>query len=117
MNQNLKVTFNPVESGQTYQLIKFSGEFDKAGHSEVKEKLDMCVKDFNLKALVFDFQDLKFINSEGIGYLMEIHAHLTQRDRKLVIVGANAYVKDVFQAIGIMEIVPIYENLKEFLSK
>ncbi|MEK7085624.1 MAG: STAS domain-containing protein [Patescibacteria group bacterium] len=117
MPTNLKITVNEVEPNQDYQIIKFDGEFDKAGHSEIKEQLDKIVLNFNLKALIFDFNNLKFINSEGIGYLMEIHTHLVQRDRKLVIIGPNSHVKDVFTTIGIAEIVPIYNELNDFLNK
>lgn len=70
-----------------------------------------------MKYLLFDFTELQYINSEGIGYLMEIHAHLVQRDRELVVFGLNDHVKDVFQAIGIAEIIPIYGNLSDFLNR
>lgn len=117
MMPNLKITIKELEPNQDYQIVVFDGEFDKAGQTEVKEQLDSCVKDFSLKTLLFDFTRLLFINSEGIGYLMEVHAHLAQRDRKLVLIGPNAHVKDVFQTIGLIEIMPIYETLKDFLSK
>lgn len=117
MGPNLKITIAEGVTDGNYQLVSFDGDFDKAGHSEVREQLDKCVEDFSLKSLVFDFTNLKFINSEGIGYLMEIHTHLVQRERQLVIVGPNDHVKDVFETIGIAQIIPIYSNLSEFLSK
>lgn len=117
MGPNLKIEISKTEDGQNYQIIKFVGEFDKAGHTEIREQLNTSVKDFSLKFLIFDFAELKFINSEGIGYLMEIHTHLFQRDRQLVIIGANEHVTDVFKAIGIAEIIPIYTDLHAFLSR
>src|SRR3989338_4002524 len=117
MGPNLKITISEGLTDENYQLVKFDGDIDKAGHAEVREQLDKCITDFSLKSLVFDFTALKFINSEGIGYLMEVHTHLVQRERQLVIVGLNDHVKDVFEAIGIANIVPIYVNLSEFLSK
>jgi anti-anti-sigma factor len=115
MQPNLKLTVEKVTGN--YQVIKFNGEFDKAGHSEVKKELDKVVNDFSVEALIFDFSGLKFINSEGIGYLMEIHTHLVTRSKKLVILGLAANVKDVFQAIGINEIISIYENMDAYLNQ
>ena len=115
MEPNLKITIQDKQDN--YQVIEFEGEFDKAGHSNIKEELVAVVKKFDGKALIFNFSRLKFINSEGIGYLMEIHAHLVKLDKRLVIVGLNPNVKDVFNAIGIHEIIPIYSNLDAFLNK
>ena len=116
MNDNLRISFSEVNSTQSLQVVNFDGEFDKAGFSEIKDKITDFVKSFELKCLVFDFSILKFINSEGIGYLMEVHTHLIQRDRKLVIVGLSANVKDIFAAIGIAEIIPIFDSLNDYLK-
>jgi anti-anti-sigma factor len=116
MGPNLDIDVQPVPEGQSFQVVKFTGEFDKAGHMEIRGELDSAVDDFSAKSLVFDFSGLRFINSEGIGYLMEIHAHLIQRGRQLVIVGLAPNIKDVFEAIGIKEIMPIFADLSDFLN-
>ena len=115
MQANLKISISPLENNN--QVISFDGEFDKAGHSEISEELDNAVKDFQGTNLIFDFTRLKFINSEGIGYLMEIHTHLIKKDKKLIIVGLNSHVADVFKTIGMNEIIPISDTLDDFLKK
>lgn len=115
MEATLKIEVQPPN--EDYLVVKFDGEFDKAGHSEIREKLDSVAKDFDQKFLVFDFTRLVFINSEGIGYLMEIHTHLIKKDQKLVIIGLNDHVADVFKTIGISEIISIYDNLESFLNR
>lgn len=115
MQPNLNISVEPVTDH--YQVVHLQGEFDKAGFALIKEKLDDCVMKFTAKELVFDFSALKFINSEGIGCLMEIHTHLVKLDKKLVLIGVNPNVEDVFKAIGIDVIVPIYKDLAAFLNK
>jgi len=117
MKPNLSIKITETNEDKGYQIINFNGEFDKAGQTEIKDDLEKIVESFAGKSLVFNFENLKFINSEGIGYLMEIHTHLVQRGRKLVIVGVSARIADVFQAIGIHEIVPVYPSLDDFLKK
>jgi len=116
MQKNLSIEINSKNSDEKYDVVKFVGELDKVGHSDVDVELEKFVKSFTKKILVFDFAGLKFINSEGIGYLMEIHAFLMKNDKKLVIIGANSHVEDVFNTIGIQEIISIYANLTEFKS-
>ncbi len=117
MRSSLSIEVEELNKEKKYQLIKFAGEFDKPGQSEIKDELELIIKNFTGSSMVFDFNKLKFINSEGIGYLMEIHTHLVQKDQQLVIVALNSHVKDVFETIGIAEIITIRENLKDFLNK
>ncbi|MCX6734952.1 MAG: STAS domain-containing protein [Candidatus Peregrinibacteria bacterium] len=116
MNANLKINFLEADKTQNLQVVDFDGEFDKAGFAEIKDELTNFVKAFELKSLIFDFGKLKYINSEGIGFLMEVHTHLIQRDRKLVVVSLNANVKDIFTAIGIADIVPVFDSLNDYLN-
>ncbi len=117
MNQVLTLEIQAPVADKNYQLVAFDGEFDKAGFSAIKQQLDKLFKDFTANTLVFDFSNMTFINSESIGYLMEIHTHLAKTGKKLVIVAPKANVKDVFEAIGIQQIVPIFKDLSEFLAK
>lgn len=116
MNRNLTINLDEAKDEDKFQVVSFTGEFDKAGHSEIKEGLDSIVRDFKRVFLVFDFDNLKFINSEGIGYLMEIHTHLIKNDQKLVIIGLRDHIKDVFETIGINEIIPVFDDLDAFLN-
>lgn len=112
MQSTLTINIGELDKTTNSQIVTFDGEFDKAGHMDIKEKLDATVKNFQGGSLIFDFLRLKFINSEGIGYLMEIHAHLVKIGKRLVIVSPNAHTQDVFEAIGINEVIPVYKDLK-----
>jgi len=117
MEPTLTITSKEVAAGQNYQVVEFHGDFDKAGYTDVRPELDKAVQGLNLIDLIFDFTDLKFINSESIGYLMEIHAHLVKIGKALKLVGPNAHIKEVLQTIGIAEIIPIYDDLNSYLNK
>ncbi|MFA5948098.1 MAG: STAS domain-containing protein [Candidatus Gracilibacteria bacterium] len=114
MKSTLKLTTSSLE--KDHQIVQFDGDFDTAGFNDVKPDLDKIILNFKGKNLIFDFTKLQFINSSGIGYLMEVHAHLIKGGRTLVIVGSNDHVKDVFDAVGIAEIVKFYDKLDDFLK-
>jgi len=116
MKAHLLMKIEDLEKDKKYQVIKLEGEFDKLGHSEIKDELEELIKTFGASTIIFDFKKLKFINSEGIGYLMEIHTHLVKDDKQLVIVELNSHVKDVFETIGLGEIIPIHKNLNDFIN-
>lgn len=117
MSDKLKVDIEDLNKDNGVQVFKFSGDFDKAGYNDVRDDLNDAVKAFGGKALVFDFSGVQFINSEGIGYLLEVNNFLGKKDKKLVVVGVSAYVGDIFQTIGIQDIVAVYNKLSDFLKK
>lgn len=117
MSEKLQVEIKKSEENSGLEIVEFSGDFDKVGYNSVHDVLNAAVKGFEGKALVFDFNEVEFINSEGIGYLLEVHNFLAKKDKKLVIVGVNAYVDDIFQTIGIRDIVAIYKNVDDFLKQ
>lgn len=116
MKPTLTIEIGNSDSEKNYQVIKFTGEFDKAGYMENHGEIDDIVAGFQLKTLVFDFTALKFINSESIGYLVEIHSLLSEKGKQLVLVGADSHVKDVLKTIGISEIITLYETFKDFTN-
>jgi len=117
MEPTLTIEIGNSDNDKKYQVIKFTGEFDKAGYIDTHKEINSIVESFKMDTLVFDFTSLKFINSESIGYLVEIHTTLDQKGKKLVLVGADAHVKDVLKTIGISEIIPIYSTFKDFLTQ
>jgi len=48
---------------------------------------------------------------------MEIHSYLLDKEKKLVLIGVKNNIADIFDAIGLNEIVDIYPNLDSFLNK
>ncbi len=116
MEKNITLSIGKPDEAKGYMVVKFVGELDKAGHAEIRDELDDAVDKFILKTLVFDFTGLKFINSEGIGYVMEVNNHLTSKKQELVVVGLAANVADVFKAIGLKDVVKIHKSLDSFLN-
>jgi anti-anti-sigma factor len=116
MGKTLQIKVESANQEKDYQVIQFIGEFDKAGHLDIREELDAVVKDFKMASLVFDFNGLKFINSESIGYLMEIHTLLSKKKKKLVLVKPDAHVKEVLKTIGIADVIPMHTTLEAYLN-
>ena len=116
MGKTLEIKAGSPNKEKDYQVVKFIGEFDKAGHLDIREELDALVKDLGVSVLVFDFTGLKFMNSESIGYLMEIHTLLSKKKKKLVLVKPDAHVKEVLKTIGIADVIPMHTTLEAYLN-
>lgn len=104
------------EGGDNYSVISFWGNLDSFGLSEKRKVILDLVDKNDKKYLVFNFADLNFLNSESIGFLMQINEKLTINGNKLVIVQAKKNVLDVLEVIGLFETMPYYKKLEDFLS-
>lgn len=113
---NLSISILPPDEKKRYQVVKFHGELDKAGLLSIRERIDELVERFTGQYLAFDLSELDFINSESIGFLTTVHAHLIKTGKSLVILQARENVKDVFTVIGLFSIMNYFDNLPEFVN-
>ena len=112
----IKVTPQPIEPNTNYQVYTFEGELDKSNLNVVSE----AVKDFfvnNIENAIFDLTNLKFINSEGIGYLVSLHYKISKANKKVYIFGVQPNVQDIFNLIGIPTIIPCFSTLDEVIAE
>jgi stage II sporulation protein AA (anti-sigma F factor antagonist) len=111
---NLRIEVFPAKDN--YQVVEFKGNLDKIGLEKAEPMLEEVVNNLKVNFLVFNFEKLDFINSEGIGLMLTLHARLIKREMKLVIAGANSHVKDVFDVIGMTKIISCFDSLNECID-
>ena len=103
------------EGNEKYDIVKFWGNMDSFGLSEKKQDILKIVDVFQKKYLVFDFSDLNFVNSESISFLMQINEKLQSSNNSLVLVEAKKNVLDVLDVIGLLETMPYFKRMDDFL--
>lgn len=96
-----------------YTVVEFIGELDQATRTTGEEQILEIVKSTNYPYLIFDFKKLKFINSDGIGFLVAVQAKLSKKNCTLLIAAPQAHVLDVSQAIGLPSIIPHFATVNE----
>lgn len=103
--------------GQSYYTVYFSGELDETTVEKIKGQIDPIVDDTSVKKIIFDFNELKFINSHALGFLVSIQTHLSKENRNLVIAGAYGTVMDVMTLIGLPSIIKCVKDVKEAIKQ
>lgn len=110
--QKLSVIINNEPSLEKTQIVSFSGDFDGAAKDSIVE-LEKTVQSCNDGCtLIFDFAGLNYLNSFAIGQLVEWHNILNTKNGKILVVGANKNVEDIFSILGIASIFKIYPTLE-----
>ena len=63
--------------------------------------------------VVVDLASVKFVNSEGLGFLLHLGKDLAEQKRRLALAGPNRKVDRVIRMIGLDQLVPIFKTTAE----
>ncbi|MCS7204583.1 MAG: STAS domain-containing protein [Leptospiraceae bacterium] len=75
--------------------------------------------DFVRKSVFVDLSKTRFIDSSGVGALIQISEFLKQKSSKLLIIGINKSINTMFHLSGLNQVFTIIdkEKLKSYLSE
>ena len=92
-------------------VIKFSEEIDHHNCSVIKVKSDYEIQKYLPKKVVFDFKDVKFMDSSGIGMLIGRYKQIIRCGGCAEMKNVSRDVKRVFEMSGIFKIIPLVEEM------
>ncbi len=90
--------------------IRLNGELDEYSTRTIKEEIDDFI-DANpyLRCMTFDFKEVSFIDSTGLGFLIGRYKKLRENKAELLISNVSKQVDKVFRTSGIYKFVPIVD--------
>lgn len=92
-------------------IVKIQGELDHHTAEEVRDQMDAELDNNRIKNILFDFSELRFMDSSGIGVLMGRYKKISQRNGQAGVYNINPQVRRIFEISGLLRI------FKEFKSK
>lgn len=100
MQQNYK-----VKNTQEYTYIEFYGDIDDRVCPRYKQEISDLIEEHKSKDVVFDFKEVTFIDSSGIGMILGRYNQLKGHRRKLYVCETNAHIQKLFKISGIYTII------------
>jgi len=97
-------------------VIDLYGEIGPESIEIFKDKLSGLLNNFTQNVLIFNLNDLSYINSEGIGLIMNLINKATEAKREIILSGLEGEVKDVIELIGLQKIAKTFRHLGEALD-
>ena len=87
--------------------VKIDGELDHHNSKMVRENVDIEIKGGNIKTLIFDFSDLSFMDSSGIGIIMGRFQLMSLYGGRVVVENAPEYVKKIIFMSGLGDMIDV----------
>lgn len=100
--------------GQVAKLVKFQGQLDESNVDEKAKIIYQLLEQHpqNLY-LLFDFEELEYMNSKSIGYLTDWYGKITEGKGKIVIAKTRNNILDILQVVGLTQLINCYPTLDE----
>ena len=88
----------------------------EVGHhnaEEMKRKADKLIDRNHIKYVIFDFENTDFMDSSGIGVIMERYKTISLIVGEVWAVHTNARIRKILTLSGVTKIMQIYEEEEE----
>lgn len=98
-------------------IIEFiTTELDHHITDEVREDIDDILARKSIKNIIFDFKNIKFMDSSGIGIIIGRYKKIVNDGGQVHVINVNDRVQKIFKLSGMNKIINIHETGYEQLS-
>lgn len=97
-------------------IVGITGELDHHSSDSVRRKVDAEIMKSHVKNVIFDFSNVNFMDSSGLGVIMGRYKNIRKLGGKMAVVNPVSQVKRVFELSGFMKIIEVYENIESAIN-
>lgn len=100
--------------GKTVKTVHINGQLDESNVDEkiqeIYKLMEVTPKGLNL---IFDMENLEYLNSKSIGYLTDLYGKLTETGGMVVIAKPKPNIADILQVVGLTQLIKNFDSMEE----
>ena len=93
--------------------LKITEEIDENTTEKLRRKIDNEITRFLPRKVIFDFSNVSFMDSAGIGMLLGRYKIIKMLGGQLELQNVNRQIEKVFEVSGILRIIPLIKDVEE----
>ena len=105
MPTTANITINSVEGNNAIKVIHVAGELDESNLPQFEGAITPIMEDKSVKVLIFNFMELKFMNSKVIGFFAYLYTTLSKDKRRIIFASYNQTIHDILALVGLDKLV------------
>ena len=94
---------------ENYLMVKMPREVDHHESKTLSKKADEYILGNRIKNVVFDFEDTKFMDSEGIGVIIGRYKKIECFGGKVIAVNCSRQIKRILDMSGLYKYIEVME--------
>lgn len=114
MSEELKIQINQQDENV---IVQFTGDATVTDIDKMRKALTpLQATEPSVKKVVLDLAELVFINSLGLGVLLELRQNLNQKNVELCMTAVSQRVKHVLDKTCLTGLFPTYETVDQAIA-
>lgn len=97
-------------------IASFTGELDHHFAEYARNKIEGELLKATTRNVIFDFSDLSFMDSSGIGVIVGRYANIKKLGGKAAIICKDNKIRRILEISGILKLMSVYDNLNYALD-
>ncbi|MDR2939340.1 MAG: anti-sigma F factor antagonist [Clostridiales bacterium] len=97
-------------------IIKIIGDIDHHSSEELRDKIDKEFFRLRCKNMVFDFNNVKFMDSSGIGMIIGRYKSIEKLGGSLCLCGIKGDLARIFEISGLYRIINVFDSIETALK-
>lgn len=97
--------------------VNLKGEIDHHATLVIKEDVDNYIEKHKLIKILFNFKDVTFMDSSGVGMIIGRYRKLQKIGGRIGVVNITPKIKRIFQMSGLFTLVSCFNNEREAIDK
>ncbi len=115
MESQIVITCENIQGKESAKLLNFVGDMDATNVESVMEEICKLLNEGYIN-LVADFQNLRYVNSTGLGILLHCSKSAKEKGGCFKIANINENVYEIIEIIGAITLLEIFDDLDEALE-
>ncbi len=92
-------------------VVMIKDEIDEYSIKKIRGRVDYEIQRYMPKKVVFDFSDVTFMDSAGIGFIIGRYKFASVVGAELELYNLTNNVRKIFEMSGILRLIPVTEEL------
>lgn len=98
-------------------IVHLSGELDQHLVDQLRVQMDHTISNQSIKHLIFDFANVTFMDSSGIGMIIGRYKQINRMGGQVFIVGATANLQRILNISGLLKIINQRDTIDQALKE
>jgi len=97
-------------------IVKINEELDHHTCTDIRKKIDSEISYRMPQKLIFDFGNVSFMDSSGIGIVIGRYKNMKDIGGEAIIANTRPTVKRIFEMSGLNKIVSFYDKIEDAMK-
>jgi len=94
-------------------IFEIEEDIDECCVQKIRRRIDNEIQRYIPKEVIFDFSNVSFMDSAGIGLIIGIYKLINMIGGELKIANVNTQIQKIFEMSGLLRLIPVEQKNKK----